>query len=54
MKLQQKFGGCFRSGGGAREFCRLEGVISTARKQDHGVSGAIEQVLQGQQLTLIS
>jgi transposase len=54
VKLQQKVGGCFRSGEGAREFCRLRGVISTARKQGHGVLESIEKVLQGQQLTLTS
>jgi transposase len=54
VKLQQKIGGCFRSGEGAREFCRLRSVISTARKQGRAVLGAIEEVLQGQQLTLTS
>ena len=28
VKLQQQIGGCFRSGEGAREFCRLRSVIS--------------------------
>jgi len=54
VKLQQKIGGCFRSGAGAGEFCRLRGVISTARKQGQAVLVAIEQVLRGQQLTLTS
>lgn len=52
VKLQQKIGGCFRSGEGAREFCRLRSVISTARKQGHAVLDSIERVLRGQQLTL--
>jgi transposase len=54
VKLQQKIGGCFRSGEGAREFCRLGSVISTARKQGRGVLDSIDRVLQGQHLTLTS
>jgi hypothetical protein len=54
VKLQQKIGGSFRSGEGARESCRLRGVTSTARKQGQAVPAAIEQVLRGQQLTLTS
>jgi transposase len=54
VKLQQKIGGCFRSGEGAREFCRLRSLISTARKQGHGVLESIEKVLARQPLTLTS
>jgi transposase len=54
IKLRQKIGGCFRSGEGARQFCRLRGVISTARKQGQGVLDSIERLLRGQQLTLTS
>jgi transposase len=54
VKLQQKIGGCFRSTEGAREFCRLRGVISTARKQGRGVLGSIEKVLRGQSISLTS
>ena len=54
VKLQQKIGGCFRTGQGAREFCRLRSVISTARKQGQGALDSIEKVLRGQQLTLTS
>jgi transposase len=54
VKLQQKIGGCFRSKEGAREFCRLRSVISTARKQGQGVLDSLERVLRGQQLTLTS
>jgi transposase len=54
VKLQQKIGGCFRTPEGAREFCRLRSVISTAGKQGQAVLGAIERVLRGQQLTLTS
>ena len=54
VKLQQKIGGCFRTGQGAREFCRLRSVISTMRKQGHGVLESLERMLGGQQLTLTS
>jgi transposase len=54
VKLQQKIGGCFRSKEGARQFCRLRGVISTMRKQGQAVLESIEKVLRGQQLTLTS
>lgn len=54
VKLQQKIGGCFRSTEGARQFCRLRGVISTMRKQGQAVLEGIEKVLRGQQLTLTS
>ncbi len=54
VKLQQKIGGCFRSGEGTRQFCRLRSVLSTARKQGQAVLGAIEQVLRGQSITLTS
>jgi transposase len=54
VKLQQKIGGCFRSIEGARQFCRLRGVISTARKQGKRVLDSIEAVLARQPLTLTS
>jgi len=54
IKLQQKIGGCFRSGEGARQFCRLRSVISTARKQGQRVLDSIEKVLARQPLTLTS
>lgn len=54
VKLRQKIGGCFRSGEGAQQFCRLRSVILTARKQGRAVLDSIERVLRGQQLTLTS
>ena len=33
VKLQQKVGGCFRTGEGARRFCRRGSYVPTARKQ---------------------
>ena len=54
VKLRQKIGGCFRTGQGAMEFCRLRSVISTARKQGQAVLESIERVLRGQPLTLTS
>ena len=54
VKLRQKIGGCFRSREGAREFCWLRGVISTARKQGQGVLDSIEKVFARQPLTLTS
>ncbi|MET0646181.1 MAG: transposase [Pyrinomonadaceae bacterium] len=50
VKLQQKTSGCFRSGAAAREFCRLRSVISTARKQEHGILTALERTFRGQPL----
>jgi transposase len=54
VKLQQKTSGCFRTGSGAREFCRLRSVISTARKQGQGVLESIKKVFARQPLTLTS
>lgn len=54
IKLKQKIGGCVRSREGAREFCRIRSVISTARKQGQAVLGALEKVFRGQPITLTS
>jgi transposase len=52
IKLQQKVGGCFRSEGGARQFCRIRGYISTMRKQGRGVLQALEGACRGVPLSL--
>jgi transposase len=54
LKLQQKTRGCFRSPAGAREFCRIRSVISTARKHGHGVLPAFEHLFKGQHIHLTS
>jgi transposase len=51
VKLQQKIGGCFRTEGGARDFCRVRSYLSTARKQGHPLLYALERVLGGKPLT---
>lgn len=50
VKLRQKTSGGFRTGQGARHFCRLRGYISTMRKQDKGVMHALERACQGRPL----
>ena len=32
LKVQQKVGGCFGDGDGARDFCRVRSYLATARK----------------------
>jgi transposase len=47
VKLQQKVGGCFRTGEGARRFCGIRSYVSTARKQGRGVLYALEGACRG-------
>jgi transposase len=47
VKLQQKVSGCFRTGEGARRFCRIRGYVSTMRKQGSGVLHALEGACRG-------
>jgi transposase len=50
IKLQQKISGCFRTSDGARNFCRVRSYLSTARKHDHSLLGALERVINGKPL----
>jgi transposase len=52
VKLQQKVSGCFRTGEGARRFCRIRGYVSTMRKQGRGVLGALEGACRGKPLSV--
>jgi transposase len=52
VKVRQKISGCFRTGGGARDFCRVRSYLSTARKQGHPLLHALERVLAGKPLPL--
>ena len=47
LKVKQKISGCFRTEGGAEEFCRLRSYISTMKKQGRGVMKTIRSVFAG-------
>jgi len=51
MKLKQKISGGFRSGEGARIFCRIRGYLSTLKKQGHNLLDALERVFCGQPIS---
>lgn len=53
VKLQQKIGGCFRTEGGARDFCRVRSYLSSARKQGHALLHSLECALAGKPLPLV-
>jgi transposase len=44
LKVKQKISGCFRTDGGAAEFCRLRSYVSTMKKQGRGVMETIRSV----------
>ena len=52
VKLRQKVSGCFRTGEGARRFCRIRSYISTTRKQGRGVFAALEGACRGAPLSV--
>jgi transposase len=52
VKLQQKVSGCFRTGEGARRFCRIRSYVSTTRKQGRGVLDALEGACRGKPLSV--
>jgi transposase len=47
LKVKQKISGCFRTEGGAAEFCRLRSYISTMKKQGRGVMETIKSLFIG-------
>lgn len=54
VKVRQKVGGCFRTEDGAGDFCRVRSYLSTARKQVYPLLHALERVLAGKLLPLVS
>jgi len=48
LKVKQKISGCFRTGLGAAEFCRVRSYVSTMKKQGRGVMETISSVFAGQ------
>jgi transposase len=47
IKLRQKISGGFRTGEGARQFCRIRNYLSTMSKQDRGALLALERACAG-------
>ena len=47
LKVKQKVSGCFRTEGGAAEFCRLRSYVSTMKKQGRGVMETIRSLFIG-------
>jgi transposase len=50
LKVKQKVSGCFRTGKGAEEFCRLRSYVSTMKKQGRGVMEVIRSLFAGKAL----
>jgi transposase len=46
-KIKQKVSGCFRTSAGAKAYARIQGFISTARKQQQKVFQQIQQAFSG-------
>ena len=47
-KVQQKVSGCFRSMGGAENFCRIRSYLSTCKKQGVTATYALASLFSGQ------
>jgi hypothetical protein len=47
-KLKQKVSGCFRTLGGAEVYARIEGFLSTVRKQEHNAFKELRAAFGGQ------
>lgn len=47
VKLKQKISGCFRSQAGGRQFARIRGYLSTARKQNQALLQALYSAFIG-------
>jgi len=47
IKVRLKVSGCFRTLDGAQKFARIRGYLSTARKNNHDLLGAIAKAYQG-------
>jgi transposase len=54
VKTKQKISGTFRSHHGPQTFCRIRGLISTAKKQGRNVLETLEHAVTGQPLSLFS
>ena len=46
IKVRLKVSGCFRTLEGAQKFARIRGYLSTARKNNHDLLGAIVKAFQ--------
>ena len=53
VKVQQKISGCFRSNEGANIFCRINGFISTVKKQGKNVMDYLSLALRPSNATKI-